>query len=306
MAKFMVKTEILSNCSQRLMTQSKRINTLHYSIVKVANTIDSLSSFELARISVSRFEEAMLTISNNFQSLSTALTDIIAEYEKYASWNAADTNSLKTDVPEEGMLYSDMLESRIANAVEPSSRELYNIYKNKIRIAEDLYLDTAYYNSLLNHIKYNSAMDSMDPRGPGSVYFHEVGHMIDDYSKLFGNRSTDKSYDFYETLKSDLDNYIKSKGYTTFNEAQNDINNWLWQDADMKSGVSDLIRGLSGAQVGKWGHDMDYYTESSIAKEAFAHFFEAGMSDTSVKLDYIKEVFPNAYEKYLQMINDAL
>ncbi len=100
---------------------------------------------------------------------------------------------------------------------------------------------------------------------------------------------------------------MEDNGYTNKEKAYDDIAAWLKRDADMKNGVSDLVKGLTnGKSVGYWEHDSDYYTEDSIAKEAFAHFFEAGMSDTSIKLDYIKEVFPNAYEEYVKMIKEEL
>jgi hypothetical protein len=306
MAKFAVDTKVLSNCSQRLSNQVKRINALDSSLIKVANDIKASTSFELARINVIRFDKDLLTISDNFKSLSTALNNIIKEYENRFFWNSSDINALDTDITDAGMLYKDQLEYRISNAVEPAVSQLYQKYIDKIKVAEDLYNDTAHYNPFFNHIKYNAALDGMDPRGAGSVYFHEVGHLIDDRSDWFGNKSTDWSYDFYDSLKSDFDNYVKSKGCASVQDAYDEINNWLWTDGDMKAGVSDIIRGLSGEEIGKWGHEMKYYNKGSIAKEAFANFFEAGMSDTSVKLDYIKEVFPNAYENYMKMINDAL
>jgi hypothetical protein len=306
MAKIKVETKILSDCSQRLMNQAKRINTLHSSLIKVANGIKASTSLELTSINVNRFEKDILALSDSFKSLSTTLNEIITEYENRISWNKSDVSSLETDITDAGMLYIEELEYRITNAVEPSARELYNKYKNKIKIAKDMYYDTAHYNPFFNYIKYNIALDSMNPQGAGSVYFHEVGHLIDDRSDWFGDRSTDRSYDFYDTLKSDFDNYVKSIGYATFEDAKDEIDKWLWNNGDMKAGVSDIIRGLSGTEIGKWGHEMDYYNKSSIANEAFAHFFEAGMSDTSVKLDYIKEVFPNAYEIYLKMVEDAL
>ena len=75
----------------------------------------------------------------------------------------------------------------------------------------------------------------------------------------------------------------------------------------MKNGVSDLVNGLTdGKACGGWLHEDSYYNKNSIAKEAFAHFFEAGMSADTTKLDYIKEIFPSAYQEYQKMIQDEL
>ena len=75
----------------------------------------------------------------------------------------------------------------------------------------------------------------------------------------------------------------------------------------MKNGISDILTGLSGGKVtGDWYHKMSYYSEMNIENEAFAHFFEAGMSYKPQKLLYILEVFPNAYDRFNEMIKDEI
>lgn len=77
------------------------------------------------------------------------------------------------------------------------------------------------------------------------------------------------------------------------------MSKWLKIDGDMKNGVSDLVFGLTdGMACGNWCYDESYYNKSAVAHEAFAHFFEAGMSEKSTKLDYIKEIFPKAYKEF--------
>ncbi len=207
--------------------------------------------------------------------------------------------------------YDEYLEYRANHAVDENTRKLYEKYQKKIKIKDDDYDGTAHYHPVWNHINYNVEEDNVDERGRGSTYFHEVGHLIDDKSDLNSSTSTDWSYDFYKKLDKDLDNYInkimKENGYTNKQDAYDDLTSWLWDDPDMKSGVSDLVNGLTdGEACGRWSHSDDYYNKSSIANEAFAHFFEAGMSTDSTKLDYIKEIFPSAYEEYQKMITDEL
>lgn len=211
----------------------------------------------------------------------------------------------------EDMTYEEYLRYRYENAVDENTKKFYEKYLENIRIKDDDYDETAYYNGFWNHIKYNIDDDSTDPRGVGSTYYHEVGHLVDDQSDLFGYTSTDNSYDFYEKLNEDLDNYIDKimddKGYTDKQDAYDDLSDWLWDDPDMKNGVSDIVLGLTDGEAGgKWGHSDDYYNSRSISKEAFAHFFEAGMETDSKKLDYLKEVFPTAYEEYQKMLEDEL
>ena len=50
----------------------------------------------------------------------------------------------------------------------------------------------------------------------------------------------------------------------------------------------------------------DYYNDTSMENEAFAHFFEAGMSYKPKKLTYIITVFPNAYRRFEEMLKDEL
>lgn len=208
-------------------------------------------------------------------------------------------------------LYEDVLEDREKNAVDENTKKLYQKYKSKIKINSDDYDETAHYQPLKNHINYNLEEDYENERGAGSTYYHEVGHLVDDRSDCFGNTSTDARYDFYESLNKDLDSWIKNrmreKGYTDIQDAYDDLSEWLWTDPDHKSGVSDIVKGLTNGQArGRWGHDSDYYNDSSIAKEAFAHFFEAGMCSDSSKIDYIKELFPSAYNEYQKMVADEL
>ncbi len=253
------------------------------------------------------------------KDLGKKLALIAARYEKteneisglYKSGIKAENENKDNKPNTDKMSYDEYLEYREKNAVDENTRKLYEKYKKKVKIKDDDYDDTAHYNPTWNHINYNEDEDNENPRGRGSTYYHEVGHLIDDRSDWWGDTSSDGSYDFYNKLDNDLDNYInkimKEKGYTKKADAYEYLSSWLWDDPDMKSGISDLVNGLSeGKACGRWLHDDDYYNERSICCEAFAHFFEAGMSDDPTKLNYIKELFPSAYEEYQRMIRDEL
>lgn len=208
-----------------------------------------------------------------------------------------------------GMTHKEILKYRHDNAVEPEVKKLYDQYKSGIDINNNKYKGTAHYNTFWNEINYNEANDTNNVRGPGTTYYHEVGHLIDDKSDWNGNTSTDNDYNFSKKLESDYNNYVKKvmeeQGYTKKDDAYEYINTWLWDSPDSKSGVSDIMNGLSnGKCCGKWSHNNSYYNDDSIANESFAHFFEAGMEVSPEKLNYIKEVFPSAYKEFMKMVKN--
>lgn len=252
--------------------------------------------------------------SNGSSADASPIAEIIGGFTRFFG-NSADSSSGSasgsSSDPTAGMSYEEVLEYRAEHAVDENTRRLYERYRRRVRIHDDDYDDTAHYNTILNHINYNAQDDAVNPRGPGCTYFHEVGHLIDDQSDWNGHTSTDWSYDFSVLLQADVDiwlqNCMRRNGYSNINDAYNDLTNWLWTDPDMKNGISDLVCGITeGNSVGGWGHDVGYYTSSKICNEAFAHFFEAGMSADTTKLDYIKQIFPSAYAEFQRMIQDEL
>ncbi len=211
----------------------------------------------------------------------------------------------------EDMTYEEALEYRRQHAVDENSRLLYERYLNRVRINDDDYEGGAHYNSFWNHINYDADDDSRNRRGIGNTYYHEVGHLIDDRSDLFGFTSNDNRYDLYGALESDLNNFLdrlmEENGLTNRDDAYDALSDWLISDPHMMNGISDIVTGLTGGRAsGWWMHSQSYYNHDSIETEAFAHFFEASMRCDSIKLDYIKEIFPEAYEEYQQMIRDEL
>lgn len=214
------------------------------------------------------------------------------------------------EINPETLSYDEYLQYRIDHAVDENTKKLYEKYANKIKIKNDHYEGRAQYDDIWNHIEYNRGSDETDVRGRGYTYFHETGHLIDDKSDWFGSTSTDGRYDFYDKLFSDVENYVdklmKENGYTNRNDGYDALSDWLFDDPDnLKNGLSDLIRGLTeGKASGRWGHDD--YNKKSICHEAFAHFFESGMREDPTKLNYVKEIFPEAYEEFQRMIQDEL
>lgn len=220
--------------------------------------------------------------------------------------------------------YYDMIKDRAQNAVDPETRKLYDKFVDRLKIANDDYVNDgkknqAYYDSRQNRVYLNWEHDSINEQGAGSTYFHEVGHMVDDYTNIFGLSSSSKP--FTKALKTDFENYISktmAQSNMTREEAYDHVSEWLMIDCDNKAGVSDLMGGLSNNEcIGRWGHFPDkdgneYWTgsehgvPSKLNNEAIAGFFEASMSEDSKKLDYLKEVFPTAHKEYKKIIREKL
>lgn len=179
-----------------------------------------------------------------------------------------------------------------------------------------------YYDDMSNTIQLNMQKDNEDKskNGRGQAYYHEVGHMVDDYIDCFGSASNDWTYDFYDALKKDFDNIIRrmnitkekmdsdseEKNFTVFTKE-------IVDKGEEYFGVQDLVYGFGhilGYQPNKgeyqYTHENVDYNEEMLSNEAFAHFFEAGMDYKEDKLNRIKEYFPNAYKVYQKMLEDAI
>ncbi len=206
--------------------------------------------------------------------------------------------------------YDNTLEWRGNHAYDPNVQKLYHKFLDELDVNTWHETDGAFYNDFWNEIHIDSDDDSVNVKQPGCTYFHEYGHMVDDFSQTFGDISSTK--DFSETLESDFNNYVqkvkKEQGFTTDADAYGFIEDWLRNDnPDLKNGISDMVNGLSSGKCsGNWSHSADYYNDSSIACESYAHFFEASMYYDSTKIDYMREVFPESYKKFKEMVDEEI
>lgn len=322
MAQFKVDPQQIQNQAVSLRSLSTVLDTVanELSGIRIHNSI-SFASTVMLNLKIFDCQIASQNQRGNLQSLGQALEEIAELYRANENTIVSNVNGNgdantcegQTDAnPTAGMTYEEILEYRAEHAVDENTRRLYEKYRGKVDIKSDDYDGTAHYNNFWNEINYNAEEDAENPRGPGCTYYHEVGHLIDDQSDWNSTTSTDWSYDFYDCLQNDVDNWIRNcmekNGYTDINDAYAALTAWLLEDGDMKNGISDLVNGLTdGNAHGRWGHwDDGYYNSSSIPREAFAHFFEAGMASDPAKLEYIKEIFPTAYAEYQQMITDEL
>ena len=71
--------------------------------------------------------------------------------------------------------------------------------------------------------------------------------------------------------------------------------------------ASDIFGGLTDRICeGYWGHPNEYWksSESAITSETFAHMFQTSMTNDE-ELQKLKEIFPTAYEKFMEMVKQA-
>ncbi len=307
---FAIETTKFPSHSQRMIVFSNKINSYTYSIYSIAKRLEYLAELSITDLLINvkfrSLENNLHSLSENFMSLANTLDDITEIYVTSYKMNIAEcTDSMI------GLTYEQVLEFRADSAAEPVSQELYELFLKKLIILDDKHAGVAHYSSSKGGILYNSTNDITNTRGPGSTYFHEMGHMIDDLSDKDSWSSIDGSYKFYDSLKADFNKYLYNvmvKGNLDITATYKKISKELWADPDNKCALSDIIAGLSNKScAGKWTHEeQGYYTKESISIEAFAHFFEAGMSNTDDKINYIKEVFPNAYKEYLKIAQDEI
>lgn len=301
-----------SNNDKKISTLEPKTRSISSQKSALTNTTNVMSKVKKNLTKSVQSTLNKTTISNAIKkSVNNAVKAAVLNdsYANVSSWWKLD--KWKIAVPPENMSYEEMLEYRFEHAVDPNTKKLYIKYCRQIAIQTNTYTGHSHYEPFMNVIKYNKEKDAVNARGAGTTYFHEVGHLIDDKSDWNGKTSSDWSYDFYDKLKKDTDNYVKKvkkeNDLKTKKEAYLEIKNWLDDDLNNKSGVSDLLTGLSKYEiVGTWKHEKEYYTKHKLENEAFAHFFEAGMAADDTKLKYIKQVFPTAFKEYQKMLSDDL
>ena len=134
-----------------------------------------------------------ISTSDKTQLTSTDSIDDISDSETL--------KKLKAD-PE----YIKVIEKRYKNA-DPEVRKLYDKYKHLIKIDNINCTDIAAYYPGEKCIKLNGNEDKKNRNGhEGSIYYHEVGHLIDDAIVEYGYES--ENYSFFKAIESDFNNCV--------------------------------------------------------------------------------------------------
>lgn len=134
----------------------------------------------------------------------------------------------------------------------------------------------------------NMYKDVDDPRGPGTGYFHEFGHQIDE--KLGWKFTKDKK--ILQLLRKD---FINLSDETIFEAIH--IN-------DKASSASDILGALSEGRIqGKYSHSLVYWEKKgNIESEFFAHVFEAQFDDE--RREILEKTFPESYNYVISKLKE--
>lgn len=134
----------------------------------------------------------------------------------------------------------------------------------------------------------NMYKDVDDPRGPGTGYFHEFGHQIDE--KLGWEFTKDKK--ILQLLRKD---FINLSDDTIFDAIH--IN-------DKASSASDILGALSEGRIqGKYSHSLVYWEKKgNIESEFFAHVFEAQFDDE--RREILEKTFPESYNYVINKLKE--
>ena len=184
------------------------------------------------------------------------------------------------------------------------AKEAFNKYVPDDSILEYDFPATPHYNPTTKKISMNCEMDKINPRGSGVTWFHEHGHLIDDYAGRISQNER-----FGEVLRKDymeyMMNYSKQHNLKTFDKVQKAISDDLSSMRE-HSGVSDIMHGLSKGNIhGVASHDISYWRQKgSIESEAFAHMFECQFD--KARYMEMKKYFPNALAEFEKILKGAL
>lgn len=202
--------------------------------------------------------------------------------------------------------YLQMITERYRSA-DPKVQRVFDRFKDKLVIqdAEVPDKETAYYlpgayNGAGRGVYYNVEDDFDNPRTPGSTFFHEIGHMIDNAATGFNNYLSDNDA-FKNALIEDGQRVLRLYNGMTAEEKSA----FLWRiRADSAHAFSDLIDAITNGELcGGYGHSREYWNDSSnLPIEAFAHFFEASMGGKE-SFEILTHFFPTAYKEFTKMID---
>ena len=148
-------------------------------------------------------------------------------------------------------------------------------------------------------VYYNAVVDMNNPRGAGTTYFHELAHMIDHAAGGF-TENLSNTPEFAEALQQDGENILEMYSSLSSDKQEIFLNRIR---ADRAHSLSDLLGAVTGGVLcGRYGHSREYWNrEGNLQAEAFAHFFEASMGN-STKLKLLSDFFPNAFAYFNSMI----
>ena len=238
--------------------------------------------------------------------------------------------------PEMEPKYRQILMDRFCSGSE-IAQKAFNRFVPAESVANKSYSGIAHYVHNGNRIIWMNYSRDLKPGSswlPGSTWFHEHGHLIDDYANRGTGLLSSHHPQFYDALKSNfvkliqaqsqgaaIKNYEDALEYILNNtKLQLSFSSDLMKSKAQQESVSDIIEGLSDSYIrGCGGHNSsgirpnspkdDYWGEGKereiiISAEAAAHMFEAQFDDG--RYNQMKMYFPNALRIYEDMLKEVV
>ncbi|MCQ2499342.1 MAG: hypothetical protein MJ133_10215 [Lachnospiraceae bacterium] len=208
------------------------------------------------------------------------------------------------------------------------ARDLYDKHIENLKVAE---FDAEKSYQINGEIHVNQEEDLDNPRGAGTTYYHEYGHyIVNNEGWVKGHSATGQFKEFEDSLRREVGNYISAyenqyreegiaRGYSgarlesyiennTRSAITLDLNGPNNENLHVNDGLSDIIGGVSNNKyVASYGHANGYWdaNPSRVPNEAFAEIFSAQMTGDTIELARMKEIFPDTYKIYCDMISSA-
>lgn len=307
----------IQNGFQRLGTAWK--DAKYHELEQIVNICNlSLGKIELIFLQSSKALEDILKNVNEYEN-----TNLVgsSQTEWALGGNNDSPNVSDYDLFSDGSLlgvytngntndrYDEMIENRYENS-DPVARKVFDLYKEQLCVQDNNYpLNQTPHYSPINYpghprgVYYNAGYDENNPRGNGTTYYHELGHMIDHASTGY-NGYTSRSNEFRDALISDGQNVLRLFNQLPLERQEGFLRRIHQGDAHS---FSDLIDAVTGGRLhGAYGHSREYWNEDgNLQAEAFAHFFEASMGSEG-KRELLETFFPSAFGIFSGMLDDIV
>lgn len=215
--------------------------------------------------------------------------------------------------------YRQILMDRFSSGTEIAQKVFVKFVPDNSVSDSDYTRDSAFYWRVTKSISMSYDRDQNHWALNGSTWFHEHGHLIDD----FAGQITFNHPEYLDAIRSDFAKLISSRTKSKQPLSYVDAIGLLAKDPNLQkilgaeldfspaqqTAVSDIMEGISGAMVrGCSGHiddDPNYWSSGYvISSEAFAHMFEAQFDEARYK--QMQMYFPNALEMFEKILKEVV
>lgn len=156
----------------------------------------------------------------------------------------------------------------------------------------------------------NTAQAMEDPRGISTIFFHEIGHLVDFKARGTNKRVSLATRKFGDLIRSDalayMESYAKKNGSL---DAVLRISQEIGRHAEASyaakyHAISDIFDGVTDGRIKgeyKHSHEAGYWQKAgALEKETFAHMFQAQFNREEYEL--LQKYFPNALKEFESML----